>query len=209
MSVPRTTIGVRTMLGILSIFKILQIVKYKINIIFITSGNAVNYWQFGIHCCGKQLDQVWFESLQQFQWRRFFLKLTDDRRRRDDGRQVMAIAQFLVRWAKNNQIALNNVLLQGEKDINYKRSVLPFVWHRTHFRIYFQIVSRSRNIFLDKNEFQRENRSYFAKRVEISKKINKGSCTWRMVLLFTLKIECVMNCSIINHVEAAATMHSE
>jgi len=26
-----------------------------------------------------------------------------------------------------------------------------------------QIVSRSRNIFLDKNEFQRENRSYFAK----------------------------------------------
>jgi hypothetical protein len=35
----------------------------------------------------------------------------------------MAIAHLLVRWAKNNQIALNNALLHGEKDINYKRSV--------------------------------------------------------------------------------------
>ena len=53
--------------------------------------------------------------------------LTDDRRRSDDGRKVMAIAHLFVRWAKNNQIALNNALLHGEKDINYKRSVLSFV----------------------------------------------------------------------------------
>ena len=33
-----------------------------------------------------------------------------------------------------------------------------------------QIVSRSMNIFLDKNEFQRENISYFAKRIDISQK---------------------------------------
>jgi hypothetical protein len=31
-----------------------------------------------------------------------------------------------------------------------------------------QIVSHSMNIFLDKNEFQRENRSCFAKRADIS-----------------------------------------
>jgi hypothetical protein len=31
-----------------------------------------------------------------------------------------------------------------------------------------QIVSRSMNIFLDRNEFQRENRSCFAKRADIS-----------------------------------------
>jgi hypothetical protein len=33
-----------------------------------------------------------------------------------------------------------------------------------------QIVSRSMNIFLDKNEFQRENISYLAKRIDISQK---------------------------------------
>ena len=42
-----------------------------------------------------------------------FFMLTDDRQRSDDGRKVMAIAHLLVRWAKNNQIALNNALLHG------------------------------------------------------------------------------------------------
>ena len=55
-----------------------------------------------------------------------------------------------------------------------------------------QIVSRSMNIFLDKNDFQRENRSYFAKRVDSISKINKGPYSiheeWFCYLLSTLNV---------------------